>query len=112
MHVLVVDLFPPGRHDPQGIHGVIRHELDLSEEAYDLPSDEPFTLVSYATDTDSAVEVYLEHLAPGTILPDMPLFIRPDKYVNVPLESTYQSAYSGMPVFWRNVLEGKTRLDL
>src|SRR6266849_2964875 len=23
VHVLVVDLFPPGRHDPQGIHGVM-----------------------------------------------------------------------------------------
>ena len=110
MHVLVVDLFPPGRHDPQGIHGVIRHELDLSEEAYDLPPNEPLTLVSYAAET--GVEVYLEHLAPGGILPDMPLFIRPDRYVDVPLESTYQAAYSGMPQFWRNVLEGKTGLQL
>jgi sugar phosphate isomerase/epimerase len=110
VHVLVVDLFPPGPHDPQGIHGVIRHELDLSEDLYDLPSDEPFTLVSYAAET--GVEVYLEHLAPGAILPDMPLFIRPDRYVDVPLESTYQAAYSGMPQFWRNVLEGKTGLQL
>jgi len=109
VHVLVVDLFPPGRHDPQGIHGVIRHELDLSEEAYDLPPDEPLTLVSYAAET--GVEVYLEHLAPGGVLPDMPLFIRPDRYVGVPLESTYQAAYSGMPQFWRNVLEGKTGLQ-
>jgi sugar phosphate isomerase/epimerase len=107
VHVLVVDLFPPGPHDPQGIHAVIRHELDLSEEAYDLPSDEPFTLASYAA--EAGVEVYLEHLAPGGVLPDMPLFIRPDKYVNVPLESSYQSAYSGMPQFWRNVLEGINR---
>ena len=36
----------------------------------------------------------------------MPLFLRPDRYVNVPLEPTYQAAYQGMPAFWRDVLEG------
>jgi hypothetical protein len=109
IHVLVVDLFPPGPNDPQGIHGAIRHQLNLSDEPYDLPADEPLTLVSYQA--AEKIEARLEHLAPGTVLPDMPLFIRPDKYVNVPLESTYESAYGGMPLFWRNVLEGKTPLD-
>jgi hypothetical protein len=105
IHVLVMDLFPPGPHDPQGIHGVIRHELDLSDDPYDLPSDEPLTLASYLA--APKIEACLEHLAPGSVLPDMPLFIRPDRYVDVPLEATYQSAYAGMPLFWRNVLEGK-----
>src|SRR5437763_2735687 len=27
VHLLVVDLFPPGRFDPHGIHGAIRHGL-------------------------------------------------------------------------------------
>ncbi|MFI5378991.1 MAG: hypothetical protein ACHRHE_06830 [Tepidisphaerales bacterium] len=35
----------------------------------------------------------------------MPLFLRPDRYINVPLESTYREAYAGMPAFWRDVLE-------
>jgi hypothetical protein len=52
------------------------------------------------------VEIYVEHAAVGAGLPDMPLFLRPDRYVNVPLESTYGSAYHGMPAFWREVLEG------
>lgn len=39
---------------------------------------------------------------------EMPLFVRPDRYVNVPLEPTYQAAYRGMPAFWRAVLEGRT----
>jgi hypothetical protein len=109
VHVLVVDLFPPGPHDPQGIHAVIQHQLDLSEERYDLPSDEPLTLAGYAAGL--GVEVYLEHVAPGAQLPDMPLFLHPERYVDVPLESTYQAAYKGMPVFWRNVLEGHAPLD-
>jgi len=42
----------------------------------------------------------------GAVLPEMPLFLRHDRYINVPLEATYQEAYRGMPAFWRNVLEG------
>jgi hypothetical protein len=37
----------------------------------------------------------------------MPLFLLPDRYVNAPLEATYQEAYRGMPAFWRNILEGQ-----
>jgi hypothetical protein len=50
------------------------------------------------------VDVFLEHVAVGAPLPDMPL-LRPNRDVNVPLESTYQAAYRGLPAFWRNVLE-------
>jgi hypothetical protein len=103
VHLLLVDLFPPGSHDPHGMHGVIRQRLDPSDEPYDLPADEPLTLASYAA--GSRVEVYLEHVAVGTALPEMPLFIRPDRYINVPLEATYLEAYRGVPVFWREALE-------
>jgi hypothetical protein len=37
----------------------------------------------------------------------MALFLRPDRYVQVPLEPTYQAAFRGMPAFWRDVLEGR-----
>ncbi len=106
VHLLLVDLLPPGPHDPHGMHGVLRQRLEQSDEAYDLPADEPLTLASYAAGPQ--VEVYLEHLAVGAALPDMPLFLRPDRYVDVPLEPTYQAAYRGMPAFWRAILEGQT----
>jgi hypothetical protein len=106
VHVLVVDLFPPGPHDPHGMHDAICQRLDDSSEPYDLPELSPFTLASYVA--GPRVEIHLEHLAPGQPLPDMPLFIRPDRYVNTPLEATYQAAYRGMPEFWRDVLEGRT----
>jgi hypothetical protein len=105
VHVLVIDLLPPGPSDPHGIHGVIHQHLDGSDEPYDLPAAEPLTLASYAAGPQ--VEVYLEHRAVGAALPEMPLFLRPDRYVNVPLEPTYQAAYQGMPEFWRGVLEGR-----
>jgi hypothetical protein len=105
IHLLVVDLLPPGPHDPCGMHGVILQHLSQSDEPYDLPEGEPLTLAGYAA--GPKVEVYLEHLAVGAALPEMPLFLRPDRYVNVPLEATYQAAYQGMPAFWREVLEGR-----
>lgn len=92
-------------HDPSGIHGLFLQSIDQSAEPYRVPSDAPLTLASYAV--DEGFEIYLEHLAVGGVLPEMPLFLRPDRYVNVPLEPTYQATYRGMPSFWREVLEGK-----
>jgi hypothetical protein len=105
VHLLVVDLFSPGPHDPNGMHGAVRQRLEQSDEPYDLPANEPLTLAAYTAGPQ--VEVYLEHLAIGAALPEMPLFLRPDRYLYVPLEETYQAAYRGMPSFWRDVLEGR-----
>jgi hypothetical protein len=103
LHVLLVDLFPPGPRDPDGLHGILLRQLEDSDERYELPGAEPLTLASYAAGPQ--VEIYLEHVAVGTALPEMPLFLRPDRYVNVPLEPTCQAAYRGLPAFWREVLE-------
>ncbi len=103
VHLLMLDLFPPGLHDPQGMHGAVVQRLAQSDEVYDLPLEKPLTLASYAAGL--SIEMYLEHIAPGSPLPEMPLFLRPDRYINVPLDSTYQGAYDGTPAFWRNVLE-------
>jgi hypothetical protein len=108
VHLLLLDLFPPGRHDPSGMHGFILQQLEQSDERYDVPADEPATLASYAA--GPVVEIYVEHVAVGALLPEMALFLRPDRYINVPLEPTYQAAYSSMPGFWRGVLERGTRI--
>jgi hypothetical protein len=105
VHLLVVDLLPPGPFDPHGMHGVILQQLEQSDEPYDLPAEEPLTLAAYAAGPQ--VDVYLEHVAVGAALPEMPLFLRPDRYIYVPLEPTYQTAYFGLPAFWRGVLEQK-----
>jgi hypothetical protein len=105
IHVLLVDLFPPGLHDPYGMYAVVRQHLEQFEQTYDLASNESLTLTSFAA--GQRVEIYLEQLAVGAALPDMPLFLRADRYVNVPLETTYQAAYRGCPAFWRDVLEGR-----
>jgi hypothetical protein len=35
----------------------------------------------------------------------MPLFLASDRYINVPLESTYHGAWQGVPERWRWVIE-------
>lgn len=102
VHVLLVDLFPPGAYDPHGIHGAIGRWIDQSGAAYPLQSDEPLTLASYrAAETP---EAFFEHLSVGQTLPEMPLFFDPERYVNVPLEMTYDAAFAAMPQFWREKL--------
>ncbi len=59
---------------------------------------------------DSRPVAYLEHLAVGSPLAEMPLFLDPDRYINLPLEATYLASYHGMPAFWRDVLEGRQSL--
>jgi hypothetical protein len=106
VHLLLLDLFPPGLHDPYGRHGAICQRLEQSDEPYDVPvADEPLTLAAYIA--GPRIEIYIEHLAVGAALPPMPLFLRPDRYIDVPLEATYQTAYRGTPAFWRDVLEGR-----
>ncbi|HEV3257295.1 MAG TPA: DUF4058 family protein [Gemmataceae bacterium] len=107
IHLLLVDQFPPGRYDQAGIHGAVWEYFD--NQPYDSPAGEPFTLASYAA--GSAPEVYLEHLAVGNALPEMPLLLSWDRYIHVPLETTYQAAFRGRPAFWRGVLEGQRPPD-
>lgn len=107
VNVLVVDLFPPGPHDPNGMHGALLDRLAVAiEPDEDEPSaDEPLMLVAYTG--PPPIDLYVERAAPGVPLPDMPLFLDRDHYVNVPLAATYESAYRGMPAYWRDVLESR-----
>jgi hypothetical protein len=53
------------------------------------------------------VTAYVEPLGVGAELPDMPLFLAPEHYVNVPLEETYHAAWQGVPERWRRVIESQ-----
>jgi hypothetical protein len=100
-HLLVVDLFPPGPRDPNGIHAAIWSEI--SDQPFALPPDEPLTLAAYSAGERKIG--YIEPTAAGRPLIDMPLFLTPDEYVNVPLEATYLAAYRGVARRWREVLD-------
>jgi hypothetical protein len=102
VHLLIVDLFPPGPRDPQGIHAAIWPEF--AEDPFYLPPDKPLTLVAYAAGERKCA--YIEPVAVGDVLPDMPLFLKPDFYVPLPLEASYQAAWAAVPYRWQRVLEG------
>lgn len=102
-HLLIIDLFPPGTHDPKGIHGAIWEAFD--SEDYEPPPDKPLILAAYMA--LPIVEVNYEPLAVGDELPDGPLYLQKDWFVNVPLEATYQAAYRGVPAYWRGVVEAR-----
>lgn len=103
IHLLLIDLLPPGPRDPQGIHGALWEEVDPSRP-YTAPADKPLTLASYAA--TGRWLAFVEPVAVGDVLLDMPLFIEAEAYVNVPLERTCQQAYRGVPRRWREVIEG------
>jgi hypothetical protein len=103
-HLLLVDLFPPGRRDPQGIHSAIWSEI--IDNSFELAPTEPLTLAAYSAGAPK--RAYVEPTAVGRELIDMPLFLTPENYVNVPLEATYVAAYRGVPARWRRVLDSPT----
>ena len=105
IHLLLVELFPPSSRDPQGILRAVWGD-DCGDD-YALPQDKPLMCVSYIG--GAGAEAFAEPVAVGDALPTMPLFLTPDVYVDVPLEATYQSAWEGMPAFWRDVLTGAPR---
>lgn len=102
IHVLLVDPFPPGHHDPQGLDAIVRELCGEPEHTRDLPADEPLAAVSYRAGLP--IVVYLEYFAAGSELPDMPLFFQVERYINVPLEGTYQEAFIGVPQIWKDAL--------
>jgi hypothetical protein len=104
VHALLVDLLAPGPHDPEGLHAALWQRFD-PDDLYELPRGRTATLAAYAA--ASPVRAYIDHLAVGDPLPEMPLFLNPDRYVNVPLGPTYDAAYAGLPEFWREVIEGR-----
>jgi hypothetical protein len=101
IHLMVIDLFPPGKRDPAGIHKAIWDQF--VEEDLVLPADKPLTLASYDAGPDYVA--YVEFVGVGDELPDMPLFLKPEVYVATPLEATYQAAWSVFPVALKGLLD-------
>ncbi len=101
IHLLIVDLQAPTGRDPFGIHTAIWSEINPDEEL--PPPNKLLTLASYSA--DQTITAYVEPVAVGDVLPDMPLFLEAEFYINLPLESTYMAASQFIPPHVRAVLE-------
>jgi hypothetical protein len=101
VNLLIIDPFPPGPHDPQGIHAAIWD--GFADEPFELPADKPLTLAAYQAAPDKTA--YVEPIAVGDDLPEMPLFLEEDRGIILPLEDTYQATWNVLPVELRQLLE-------
>ena len=105
VHLLVIDLFPPSKRDPQGIHKAIWDRF--IEEDFELPPDKPLTLVSYEAQPEPVA--YVEPVAVGDVLPEMPIFLKPGYYVPAPLEASYRRTWDEFfPAPFKRLLEAPT----
>jgi hypothetical protein len=94
IHFLMVDPFPTGPRDPEGLaHAIWRAMTDEPIE----PRDPGRPLTVAAFDAGSPLTAYVECLAVGDPMPEAPLFLAPGWYVNVPLESTYRASWGETP---------------
>jgi len=101
IHLLIIDILPPGKHDPRGIHAALWNYR--YSESHGVTADEPLGLSAYRV--DDVPYAYFQPLAVGQPLPDMPAFLTPMHYINVPLDPTYRETYGGVPERWKRVIE-------
>jgi hypothetical protein len=101
VHMLVIDLFPPTARDPSGMAKAIWDQFEV--EPMELPAGKPLTISS--CDAGFARAMYVSFAGVGDVLPDVPLFLRPEAYVYAPLESSYQEAWRTFPAPLKVMLE-------
>jgi Protein of unknown function (DUF4058) len=101
IHLLVVDLFPPTPRDPFGLHKAIWDYIDV--EPFTFPDGKDRILASYESGDERAA--YVEPVAIGDVLAEMPLFLAPGMHIRVPLESTYRATWDATPEDLRIAVE-------
>jgi hypothetical protein len=100
VHLLLIDIHPPGPRDPNGIHGALLGEIGTEE--YVLGAERPLTAAAYAA--GPVVQALVTHFAVGELVPEMPLFLTRENYLPVPLEATYMAAWEDVPPRYQEVL--------
>ena len=100
VHLMLVDVHPPGPRDPNGIHGALLNEIGTEE--YVLDRERPLTAAAYIG--GAVVEAFVAHFAVGEAIPQMPLFLTRENYVGVPLEAAYLAAWEDVPQRYQQIL--------
>ena len=104
IHLLLVDLHPPGPRDPHGLHGLIWEDIyGVQYDQSHLLQQQPLTLAAY--EACHGARAFVEHIAVGEALREMPLFLKPGAHVPVPLETIYQQAFRVLPKHIRQALQ-------
>ena len=75
----------------------------VDDEPFCVPPERPLTLVAYQCSL--ITQAFIETIAVGEPVPDMPLFLDPESHLLVPLEATYLAAWDTVPARWQRVIE-------
>ena len=89
VHVVHLDLLPPTRFTPVGLGGAIWAAVD--GEDYPFAPEKP--LAADALQAGRVMELFSNPLSVGDELPDVPLFLTPDLYIELPLAAAYADAF-------------------
>jgi hypothetical protein len=100
VHLLLIDVHPPGPRDPNGIHAALLKEI--STEEYVLSPERPLTAAAYIG--GAVVDAFVSHFAVGQEIPQMPVFLTRENYIHVPLEKTYMAAWNDVPLRYQETL--------
>ena len=103
VHAAVIDVLPPGRHDPGGMHPAVWSLLEAETPADRPPPDRPLTFAGYRA--AGLLVAYLNYAAVGAALPPVPLFLDDGAFVDLPLEETYMTGFTRLPPSARAGLE-------
>ena len=108
VHLLLVDILPPGPVDPHGLPLAL--SITDQSEVPSATEAEPFTLFSVrCAAAGDILSGFVELVTREQALPDMPLFLNEERYISVPLESTYQDAWQGVPAPWKKMIDAQSR---
>jgi hypothetical protein len=99
VHFAMVDVFPPTRRDPEGLHPLVWGEDD---DTFRFDPAKPLTCASYV---GGLISAFVEPVAVGDKLPALPVFLTSHDYIEAPLETTYKAAFDAVPDFWREKLQ-------
>lgn len=103
VHLLLIDILPPGLVDPDGLP--IALSITDPTEVPVVTEAEPYSLLSvHCSESGDVLRGYAEIVGRNQPLPEMPLFLSEDHYVNVPLEATYLRAWDELPEPWREIV--------
>lgn len=101
IQILIIDLFPPGTFDPDGIPRGL--QIESESIVPKTTKDEPLSFISLRV--SDHVSGFVELSAVGKDVPTMPLFLNSERYVYVPLNDSYNQAWTSLPRPWQELLE-------
>ena len=100
LHVAVIDPFPPRPSDPRGLAIAVAEASGVGG----LDDADGDRVPAASFEAGDLVQAYAETFDVGDAWPPLPLFYRPGWYVELPLETTYAHALTGLPSHLRRAV--------